>query len=250
MTRARTRELSIETPRGPCPARLVRPPDAFALYVFAHGAGAGMHHVFMESMSAALAEENVATLRYAFPYLREKGAGFSRPDPPSVLHATVRAALAAALEHAGDLPCFLGGKSMGGRMSSEVMASASTTIEPRETSRVRGLVFLGFPLHLAKKPATKRGEHLAQVKVPMLFLSGDRDALCDLGLFRPLLAKLAKSRKVGKVGKVGKSKPRLHVVEGADHGFAVLRRSGRMGDEVMRELAQETASFLRAHVAV
>jgi predicted alpha/beta-hydrolase family hydrolase len=208
---------------GDCSALLVRPDDAIALYVLAHGAGADMHHAFMTDVAAALARERIATLRYQFPYTE---AGGRRIDPQPILLATVRSAIACARELAGELPLFAGGKSMGGRMTS--LAAAAEPLPG-----VRGLVFLGFPLHPAKQPATERARHLADVTVPMLFLSGTRDELAELALLRPVVAALGE-------------RATLHVVEHADHGFAVLKRSGRTPADVLVELAQTTARFTAA----
>lgn len=196
------------------------PRGARAVYVFAHGAGAGMRHAFMEAACQALAERGIATLRYAFPYTE---AGRKRPDHRSVLEKTVRAAVAAGVARADGRPVFAGGKSMGGRMTSR--AAAVETL-----AGVRGLVFYGFPLHAAKKPSTERADHLADVEVPMLFLQGTRDALCDLELMRPLCADLGE-------------RATLHEVEGADHGFHVLKRSGRSDAEVLGELTDAAAAF-------
>lgn len=192
----------------------LRPDDACAAYVLAHGAGAGMRHRFMEAIAAALAARGVATLRYQFPYLEH---GSRRPDPPGVLEATVRAAVASAHELAPDLPLVAGGKSMGGRMTSGAMAR-------RSLEGVRGLAFLGFPLHPAKQPGVARAEHLERVQVPMLFLQGTRDDLADLGLITGVCNGLG-------------SRATLHVVDGADHSFAVLKRSGRTDTQVQEELA-------------
>jgi len=201
---------------------LIRPPDAWALYVLAHGAGAGMRHRFMESIARALASRGVATLRYQFPYVESGGR---RPDPPGVLEATVRAAVAHARELAPDLPIIAGGKSLGGRMTSNAMAH-----QPIEG--VRGLVFLGFPLHPPGKPGVSRAEHLERVSVPMLFLQGTRDTLADLGLVTSVCDGLG-------------ANATLHVVEGGDHSFAVLKRSGRGEAEVLDELADTTAAWAR-----
>jgi hypothetical protein len=201
---------------------LLRPPDAWANYVLAHGAGAGMRHRFMESIAQALAEHGIATLRYQFPYVE---AGSRRPDPPGILEATVRSAVAKARESMPDLPLFAGGKSLGGRMTSNAMAR-------RPLEGVLGLVFLGFPLHPAKQPAVTRAEHLDQVESPMLFLQGTRDDLADLGLITSVCGRLG-------------PKATLHVVDGADHSFAVLKRSGRRDTEVMEELALTAAEWCR-----
>lgn len=201
---------------------LLRPPDAWALYLLAHGAGAGMRHRFLDSIAMALGERGIATLRYQFPYLE---SGTRRPDPPDVAEATVRAAAAAALEAAPDLPLVAGGKSFGGRMTSNAMAN-------RPIEGVRGLVFLGFPLHPPKRPATSRAEHLSRVEAPMLFLQGTRDDLADLPLITSVCSGLG-------------PRATLHVVDGADHSFAVLKRSGRTGPEVMDQLAGTTADWVR-----
>ncbi len=201
---------------------LVRPPDASALYVLAHGAGAGMRHRFMERIAEALAERGVATLQYQFPYFE---AGSRRPDPPGVLEATVRAAVAAAREVAPELPLIAGGKSLGGRMTSNAMAR-------RPLEGVRGLVFLGFPLHPAGRPGVTRAEHLDRVGSPMLFLQGTRDALADLGLLTSVCSRLG-------------PRATLHVVDGADHSFAVLKRSGRSDAEVMEEMTGSITEWLR-----
>jgi predicted alpha/beta-hydrolase family hydrolase len=192
---------------------LTRPADARVLYVLAHGAGAGMRHRFMEAVAGILAERGVASLRYQFPYAE---AGGRRPDPPAVLHATVRAAVAAAAAIAPDLPLIAGGKSMGGRMT-----SGAASREP--LAGVAGLVFLGFPLHPPKRPSEDRAEHLSGVGVPMLFLQGTRDDLADLALITGVCARLG-------------ALATLHVVDGADHAFEVLKRSGRTDAEVLQEL--------------
>jgi predicted alpha/beta-hydrolase family hydrolase len=198
---------------GEVGALLMRPARAERLYVLAHGAGAPMRHPFLAAVAHRLAARRIATFRYNFPYLESGGR---RPDPPRVLEATVRSAVAKANEIAGDLPFLAGGKSMGGRITSQAAAQAPLP-------NVRGLVFLGFPLHPPGKPATARGDHLAAVTVPMLFLQGTRDALADLDLLREVLRPLRPAT--------------LHVVQGADHSFHVLKRSGRTDEEVLDELA-------------
>src|SRR5256884_6916360 len=160
---------------GDVSALLVRPADARLLYVLAHGAGAGMRHPFLESLAQRLADRSVATLRYQFPYMERRA---SRPDPPAVAAATVRAAVEEAARVAPGLPLVAGGKSFGGRVTSTAQAE-----DP--LSGVRGLVFLGFPLHPPGRPGDKRAEHLAQVRIPMLFLQGDRDEFAALDLFKP-----------------------------------------------------------------
>ena len=201
---------------------LLRPPQAETLLVLAHGAGAGMTHPFLETLARELAAFQVATLRYEFPYMEH---GRKIPDVPSVLTATVRAAVRTAKERAPDLPLLAAGKSMGGRMTSQAAAQ-----EPLD--KVRGLVFVGFPLHPPARPGTERADHLARVNVPMLFLQGTRDQFAHLDLLRPVCSELG-------------SRASLHVVEGADHSFHVLKRSGTNDAEVMTELAQTMASWAK-----
>ena len=200
--------------------RLLRPADARALLVLAHGAGTSLDHAFLEALSRSLSDHGVATFRYNFPY--REGRGWP-PDRPPVLQATVRAAVARAAELQPELPLLAGGKSLGGRMTSSAAAK-----EP--LPGVRGLVFVGFPLHPRGKPATKRADHLADVGLPMLFLQGTRDRLAELELLRGVVADL-------------QPEPTLHVVEGADHGFGVLKRSGRTEAEVVEELARAVAGW-------
>ena len=207
---------------GAVSAIFLRPEDALAVYVLAHGAGAGMRHRFMEVVAGALAVRGMATLRYQVPYVEH---GSRRPDPPGILEATVRAAIAKARELAPDLPLVAGGKSMGGRMTSGAMAR-------RSIDGVRGLVFLGFPLHPPKRPGTARAEHLGQVQAPMLFLQGTRDTLADLDLITGVCEGLG-------------GRATLHVVEGADHSFSVLKRSGRTDAQVLDELADTVTDWVR-----
>ncbi len=202
---------------------LVRPDDARWLLLFAHGAGAGMRHPFMERMARELGRRSVATLRYQFPYME---AGSRRPDYQPKLLATVRSAVAEARRLAPDLPLFAGGKSMGGRMT-----SLAASMEPLEG--VTGLIFFGFPLHPAGKLGVERAEHLGLVDLPMLFLQGTRDRLADLELLEPVCDGLGVAA-------------RLHVVDGGDHSFGVLKRSGRSEDEVMAELADESRRFVES----
>jgi predicted alpha/beta-hydrolase family hydrolase len=201
----------------------LHPPDAKALFLFAHGAGAGMTHAAMESNAQGLAERRIATLRYQFPYM-EKGS--RRPDPPKVAHAAVRAAAAEAARLAPDLPLFAGGRSFGGRMTSQAQA-----LEP--LPGVLGLAFLGFPLHPAGKPGIERADHLAQVSVPMLFVSGDRDALGELELLRPTVEKLG-------------DRATLHLVGHADHSFKVTAKSGRTSADAEAEALDALASWMLA----
>jgi uncharacterized protein len=206
--------------KGRVSALLMRPAEARGLLVFGHGAGAGMRHCFMEGMSARLATAAIATLRYQFPYIE---AGSRRPDARATLLATVRAAVDCAREAAPDLPLLAGGKSMGGRMTSLAAAEAPLP-------GVRGLVFFGFPLHPAGRPSTERAEHLARVHLPLLFLQGERDQLAALDLLRHLCAGLG-------------ARATLHVLPTADHGFYVLKRSGRNDAEVQDDLARMVAAW-------
>ncbi|MFZ0884001.1 MAG: alpha/beta family hydrolase [Candidatus Acidiferrales bacterium] len=201
-------------------AVLLMPAPARHLLVLAHGAGAGMNHPFMEKLARELAAVNVATLRYQFPYMEERRRV---PDALGVLTATVAAAVRAAANAAPNLRLFAGGKSMGGRMTSQ--AAAQGLLEA-----VKGLVFFGFPLHPPKRPGTKRAEHLAKVKMPMLFLQGTRDTLADLELLRPVCTELG-------------ARATLQIIESADHSFHVLKRSGKSDAEVLRELAETEASW-------
>ena len=200
---------------------LLRPDNARLLYVLAHGAGAGMRHPFMQAIARELAERGVATFRWEFPYMREKRG---RPDPPAVATAAVREAVAKAAAAAPDLPLIAGGKSFGGRMTSTAQAEAPLP-------GVRGLVFLGFPLHAPKRPSDTRAAHLADVQIPMLFLQGTRDDLADLTLLRPVCKKLG-------------SRATLHIVEGGDHSFKVLKRSGRTDAEVLDEVGEVSGEWL------
>jgi len=205
---------------GDVSALLSRPAKARRLLALAHGAGAGMSHPFMDNLADALASVGVAAFRYQFPYMEQRRRV---PDSPAVLMATVAAALRAAAQAVPGLPLFAGGKSMGGRMTSQAAAQ-------HPLDGVRGLVFFGFPLHPPNRPGTKRADHLAKVTTPMLFLQGTRDTLADLNLLRPVCAKLG-------------SRATLHVIETADHSFHMLKKSGRSDAEVLQELAETTASW-------
>ncbi len=205
---------------GEVSALLSRPAKGRRLLVLAHGAGAGMSHPFMANLAGALASVGVAAFRYQFPYMEQRRRV---PDAPAVLTATVVAALRAAAEAVPGLPLFAGGKSMGGRMTSQAAAQ-------HPLDGARGLVFFGFPLHPPNRPGTKRADHLAKVTSPMLFLQGTRDTLADLNLLRPVCTRLG-------------SHATLHVIETADHSFHVLKRSGRNDAEVLQELAETVASW-------
>jgi len=202
-------------------ALLIRPQQAGACYVFAHGAGAGMAHSSMEATAAGLGERGIATLRYQFAYM-EKGS--KRPDAPAAAHAAVRAAIAEAGRCCPALPLIAGGKSFGGRMTSQAQALSPLP-------GVRGLAFLGFPLHPAGKPSSERAKHLAEVKIPMLFLQGTRDALAELSLLQPVVRSLG-------------SLATLHLLEGADHSFHVLKSSGRNDREVLNEALDAFAAWV------
>lgn len=188
------------------------PPRAIARFVMAHGAGAGMRHPFMQAMADALYQERIATTRFEFPYMAE---GRKRIDARAILERTIFEAVDSARDK---LPLFAGGKSMGGRITSHLQLD------------VRGLIFLGFPLHPANKPSTDRAKHLTTVAAPMLFLQGTRDALCDLRRLRPVLRRLPDAT--------------LHVVKAADHSFAVPKRSGRTIEAILAELATTIARFV------
>ena len=226
MTAISAQKLEFEVAdAGSVSALLTSPAKARACYVFAHGAGAGMTHPFMETFAAGLGERGVASLRYQFPYMEKASR---RPDPPDVAHAAVRAAVAEAGRRCPGLPLIAGGKSFGGRMTSQAQAIAPL-------AGVRGLAFVGFPLHPAGKPSSDRARHLADVKVPMLFLQGTRDTLAELALLEPVVAGLG-------------SLASLHIVKEADHSFHVLARSGRNDREVMAEILDAFASWIDAIV--
>ena len=194
-------------------ARLVLPAGARACYVLAHGAGAAMEHPFMSAAARELGTLGIGTLRFQFPYMEQRSR---RPDPPPVCHAAVRAAVAEAARRAPGLPLCAGGRSFGGRMSSQAQALAPMP-------GVRGLVFLGFPLHPAGAPSESRARHLFDVEIPMLFLQGARDALAERGLLETVVARLG-------------ARATLRLVEDADHSFHVPARSGRSDEEVRGEL--------------
>jgi uncharacterized protein len=201
------------------------PPQPRAAYVLAHGAGAGMTHPFLVAIASGLAERGVATLRYQFPYMEQGGR---RPDPPRIAHAAVRAAVAETARRLPALPLFAGGKSFGGRMTSQAQAATPLNL--------RGLIFLGFPLHPAGQPARTRADHLFDVHIPMLFLQGTRDALAELALLEPLAAELGPPAT-------------LHLFENADHNFHVPARSGRKDTDIRRDLLDVTAAWIERILA-
>jgi uncharacterized protein len=195
-------------------------PESKACLVLAHGAGAGMHHPFLAGVANELEGLGIATLRYQFPYMEHHG---KRPDPPALCHATVRAAVAAALRLSPSLPLFAGGKSFGGRMTSQAQAASPL-------ADVRGLVFLGFPLHPPKQPSETRAQHLFEVKIPLLFLQGTRDTFAELSLLRPLVTRLG-------------GRATLTLIQDADHSFHVPARTGRTDVQVQTEMLHALSSW-------
>jgi len=205
---------------------LLAPPCPQACYVLAHGAGAGMAHPFMQAVADGLAQRGIATLRYQFPYMERRSR---RPDPPRLAHATVRAAVAMAAQRVPALPLVAGGKSFGGRMTSQAQAASPLP-------GVRGLVFLGFPLHPAGRPSDERAEHLADVRIPMLFLQGTRDELAEMRLLHPVIERLG-------------TRATLEVLQGADHSFHVPARSGRKDADVRAEMLDALAAWVASLIA-
>jgi predicted alpha/beta-hydrolase family hydrolase len=197
------------------------PANARACFVFAHGAGAGMNHASMASVAADLSQQGIATLRYQFPYMER---GSRRPDPPALCHATVRAAVDAAARAAPALRMIAGGRSFGGRMTSQAQALAPLP-------GVTGLAFLAFPLHPAGRPSQERADHLSQVAVPMLFLQGTRDELATLELLQPVVQRLG-------------ARAQLKLLQEADHSFHVRASSGRRDPDVRQELIFALADWI------
>jgi predicted alpha/beta-hydrolase family hydrolase len=202
------------------------PPSARACFVFAHGAGAGMTHPFMETMAEGLGKVGIATVRFQFPYMEARSR---RPDTPALCHATVRAAVAEAARVSNGLPLIAGGRSFGGRMSSQAQAQS---VLPG----VLGLAFLGFPLHPAKRPSDERAQHLFETRTPLLFLQGDRDELADLDLLQTL------------VGRLG-TRATLKLIPNANHSYKVPARTGRSEAQVMSELVQTLDDWIRTVLA-
>ncbi|MBR0691107.1 alpha/beta hydrolase [Bradyrhizobium manausense] len=218
----KTKELKLDINNiGTVSAILTQPDSARACYVLAHGAGAGMRHASMDKIAEGLAKRGIATFRFNFPYMENKQG---RPDQPAVAHAAVRAAVEEAARLCPGLKVVAGGKSFGGRMTSQAQSKAPLP-------GVKGLAFLGFPLHAAKKPSSERAEHLGGVAIPMLFLQGTRDGLADLSLLKPVVAALGE-------------KATLHEIEGGDHSFAVLKKSGRTNDEALAEVLDTLAGWI------
>jgi len=219
-----TTELHIDVEPGLRVSGLLQAPaQPHSCYVFAHGAGAGMTHAFMAAVAQGLSERGIASLRYQFPYMER---GSRRPDAPRLAQATVRAAVAEAARELPGLALFAGGKSFGGRMTSQAQALSPLP-------GVLGLVFVGFPLHPAGKPSDERATHLPDIAVPMLFLQGTRDELAQLDLLQPVVSRLG-------------SRATLEVFEHADHSFHVPARSGRKDAQVMEELLDRMTSWVRA----
>lgn len=220
MPKQTEREVKIRAGKSGVSGLLIAPKDACVCYVLAHGAGVGMRHSFMTQVANGLAERRIATLRYQFPYMER---GSKRPDSPKVAQAAVRAAVEKARELLPQVPLIAGGKSYGGRMTSQAQAEA-----PLEA--VRGLAFLGFPLHPPGQPSDSRAEHLSRVQIPMLFLQGTRDELAQLELLKPLVERLGTGAT-------------LTLFDDADHSFHVPARYGRTDAEVMRELLDSFAGW-------
>lgn len=221
----RPKAVKITVGAGQVSGLLMAPSDARACYVLAHGAGAGMTHPFMTAVADELCDRGIATLRYQFPYMEQ---GSKRPDPPKVAHAAVRAAVAKARDLCPGLPLIAGGKSFGGRMTSQAEATAPLG--------VAGLAFLGFPLHAAGQPSDERAAHLSDVHVPMLFVQGTRDALADFALMTALIKKLGR-------------RANLNKIDDADHSFHVPARSDRKAPQVRAEFLDALAQWVAAILA-
>jgi predicted alpha/beta-hydrolase family hydrolase len=214
------KQITIPVGEGIVSCLLLVPDRPIACYVFAHGAGAGMSHKFMEDFAAGLAERKIATFRYQFPYM-EKGS--RRPDRAEVAHEAVRAAVRSARELVPNIPMFAGGKSFGGRMTSQAQA-----LEP--LPGVKGLVFLGFPLHPTGKPSVERAKHLTAIRIPMLFLQGARDGLAEMELLVPVVKVLRRAT--------------LSVIENGDHSFHVPARLGKTDAAVIAEIQDRMVSWI------
>jgi len=225
MTSPEAHDLTIPLSDGNAVSGLLLMPAAVrAGYVLAHGAGAGMSHPFMSAAAEQLASRGIATLRYQFPYMEH---GSRRPDPPKIAHAAVRAAVDEAARRLPGIPLFAGGKSFGGRMTSQAQAEAPLP-------GINGLVFLGFPLHPAKRPSLDRAQHLASVHVPMLFLQGARDSLAELPLIARVVAGLG-------------TRATLTTFPDADHSFHVPARTGRTDTQVLAKVCDAIAAWMVAH---
>lgn len=207
--------IKVSADIGKVSARYMLPADPVCIITLAHGAGANMDHVFMETLATRLAEKNIATLRFNFPFMENKKG---RPDSPAVAHQTIKAAIATARELLPTLPLFAAGKSFGGRMSSQLLAAEHDPL-------VKGLIFYGFPLHQPNKPSTERAEHLKNVKIPMLFLQGTKDALATWELIETVYQSLRRTK--------------LVKLEGADHAFKASKKL-----DVMTILVEETEKWI------
>jgi uncharacterized protein len=214
-------KLSVSPSIGEVTCILNLPERSKHLIVLSHGAGAGMEHPFMKKLSEELAGQRIATLRFQFPYMEQ---GKHRPDKPEVAHQTIKAAYQEAIKNHGGLSIFLGGKSYGGRMSSQAVAN-------KLIEKVSGVVFYGFPLHAAGKPSVERGDHLFHVNVPMLFCQGSRDKLAEIGLIKELTEKIG-------------DKAEIYIVEEGDHSFNVQRSLGVSQNEVIRGLTRKTREWI------
>lgn len=221
MAEANAQQIAIDVEASKVSALLDEPEHARACYVLAHGAGVGIYHSFMAAVAQGLAERGIATLRYNFPYMEQRRG---RPDSPKVAQAAVRAAVNEASRALPGVPLFAGGKSYGGRMTSQ--AQAETAL-----ANVRGLIFLGFPLHPPGKPSNDRADHLSSVKLPMLFLQGTRDEFAESAFLRPLIKRLG-------------ARATLKEFDGADHSFHVGAKTGRTDAQVMTELLNATATWI------
>ena len=225
MGKVKTQKLMIKTSSGVVSGVLDRPSKVIGAMALAHGAGAGMYHEFMVKLATALTARGFAVLRYQFPYME---AGRRRVDAPSVATATVAAAVAKLTARVPGVPVFAAGKSFGARMTTTAAADG-------RLADVDGLICYGFPLHPAGKPGVTRAQHLADVPMNMLFLQGTRDALADLKLMKKVCRKLSRAK--------------LKIIEGADHSFGVLKRSGRVPEDVYMELADDAATFAKARAS-
>lgn len=220
MTNLKKLKINVSEEIGSVSSLLLLPKAASALMVLSHGAGAGMEHAFMEMLAQQLAQQKVGTLRFNFPYM-EKGSG--PPDRPPKAHATIKAAIKEASKYADGLTLLAGGKSFGGRMTSQMAATG-------ELEDVKGIVYYGFPLHAAGKPSIERATHLADIQVPQLFLQGTRDALAQFDFMEAVCKKLDKAQ--------------LVKMEGGDHSFKTLKSAGISHEEAIKQLAMETAAFI------
>ena len=218
MKKPRRLKINISKEIGSVSALLLLPKDAKSLIVLSHGAGAGMDHAFMEMLAQRLAAHQVASLRFNFPYMEKGGA----PDRPKKAYPTIQAAVKKALKYSEGLTLMAGGKSFGGRMTSHVAALG-------ELENVQGVVYYGFPLHAPGKAGTERAAHLSDIKIPQLFLQGTRDTLAKFDLIQKVCKKLKKAK--------------LVKMEGGDHSFKTLKRSGITHEEAIEKLAMETARF-------